>query len=60
MLDRSEERQERNQILIVCFLLNFNGFSWELSSAMISADAPKFSMHFSAEAEFGLGAEDWR
>lgn len=49
MLDRCEERQERNHILIVCFFLNFNGFSggtrchnsWELSAAMISADALK-------------------
>lgn len=26
---------------------------------MISADASKFSVHFSAEVEFGLGAENW-
>lgn len=67
MLDRCEERQGRNQILIVCFLLNFNGLSGgtlchnsrELSLAMTGVDASKFPMHCSAGVEFGLGAESW-
>lgn len=63
ILDPCEERQERNQILTLCFLLNLNWLSGgryllsQLLGALSCHDycrCPKFSMHFSAEVEFGL------
>lgn len=50
VLDPCEERQERNQILTLGFLLNLNRLSggtcchnsWEPSPTMINANAPSF------------------
>lgn len=33
--------------------------SWELSPAVINADASKFSTDFSVSVEFALGIESW-